>query len=107
MANGRRTRELVLWSTTAPSSVDVVVEAPGDTFVHLWNTWLDDGIEHAWLADAGMLVTTDLTGVNPSLQLSCSDGFAPASFDDLALSVEIIVPAPITLAPRKASVASG
>lgn len=98
--NGHRARDLVLWSTTAPATVEVFVDTSSNTIVDIWNCWMDDGIEQAWLANAGMLVAVDLSQVNPALTFSCSDGIGAASFDDMVLAVEIVEPVCAATAPR-------
>jgi len=87
--NGRCARELVLRSSTSPSSVDIVVDTYDATVVYLWNTWTIDYVEHAWLGNAGMVIEADFTSTNPIVRLSCSDGVGPVSFDDLVVSIEI------------------
>ncbi len=72
--NGRRATDIVLRAATAPRVVDVVVLAVDPTVVYVWNTWMVDGIEHAWLGDAGMRIDTDLTAADPVVRLSCRDG---------------------------------
>jgi hypothetical protein len=89
-ANGRRATDLALRSTTAPEVVDVVVDAVDDTVVYLWNTWTTDGIEHAWLGNAGMRIEADLTGAEPVVRVACSDGVGPATFDDLVVAVALL-----------------
>ena len=88
--NDQRARDLVLWSSTAPTTVEMLVDTTESGLVHVWNSWMADGIEHAWLGNAGMLVDADLTGANPVVQLSCSDGIGAASFDDLVVGIEIV-----------------
>ena len=100
VVNGHRARDLVLWSTTAPATVEVFVDTSANAIVDIWNSWLDDGIEQAWLANAGMLVAVDLSKVDPALQFSCSDGIGAASFDDMVLTVEIVEPVCAATAAR-------
>lgn len=89
VANGHRSRDLVLRSATLPSRADIIVEADNSTIVYLWNTWTIEHTEHAWLGNAGLLVETDLTGINPTVRVRCSDGVGAADFDDLQLDIEI------------------
>ena len=100
VVNGHRARELVLWSTTAPATVEVFVDTSANAIVDIWNSWKDDGIEQAWLANAGMLVAVDLSQVNPALEFSCSDGIGTASFDDMVLAVEVVEPVCSATPPR-------
>lgn len=101
VANGHRSRELVLRSATLPSRADIVVEADDPTIVYVWNSWTIEHTEHAWLGNAGMLVEYDLTGVNPAVRLRCSDGVGRADFDDLRLDIEI-APRSVALAEPNA-----
>jgi hypothetical protein len=101
VANGHRSRDLVLRSATLPSRADITVEADDPTIVYVWNTWTIEHTEHAWLGNAGMLVEYDLTGVNPTVRLRCSDGVGPADFDDLRLDIEI-APRSVALAEPNA-----
>lgn len=100
---GVRTRDLVLWSSTAPEVVEVVVDSREDCTIDLWNTWRSDGIVHAWIGHAGMLVETDLTGEHPAVVLWCSDGTGRVSFDDLVVAVEIAVPVTVPAAGAAAT----
>ena len=70
--------------------VEVLVDAVDDTVVYLWNTWTVDGIEHAWLANAGMVVETDLTGDAPAVRVACSDGHGDPTFDDLVVRIALL-----------------
>ncbi len=99
VANGHRSRELVLRSSTLPSRADILVDAADATIVYVWNTWMVDQTEHAWLGNAGMLVDTDLTGPNPVVRLRCSDGVGPTDFSDLCIDIEIAARA-VALAER-------
>lgn len=103
---GTRARDLALWSTTAPDVVEVGVDAVEDCTIDLWNTWRTDGIAHAWIGHAGMLVETDQTGEHPAVVLWCSDGVGRVSFDDLVVAVEIAVPASRPAAEAGASPAT-
>ena len=107
VVNGHRARDLVLWSTTAPATVEVFVDTSANAIVDIWNTWMDEGIEQAWLGNAGMLVAVDLSQVNPAVQLSCSDGVGAASFDDMVLAVEIVEPVCAATAPRTVTEPAG
>ncbi len=106
VANGRRSRDLVLRGATLPSRADIIVDAAEPTIVYLWNTWTIDHTEHAWLGNAGLLVETDLTGVNPIVRLQCSDGVGAAAFDDLCLDIEI-APRSVALAERNTGAGRG
>ncbi len=107
VVNGKRARDLVLWSTTAPPTVEVFVDTSANTIVDIWNCWMSDGIEQAWLANAGMLVAVDLSRVNPALQFSCSDGIGAATFDDMVLAVEIVEQVDAATAPRTVAEPAG
>ena len=106
VANGHRSRNLVLRAATLPSRADIIVEADDATIVYVWNTWLIEQTEHAWLGNAGMLVGTDLTGVNPVVRLQCSDGVGPANFDDLCIDIEV-APRSVALAERNTGAGRG
>lgn len=100
VANGHRSRDLVLRSATLPSRADIIVEADDPTIVYLWNTWTIEQTEHAWLGNAGLLVETDLTGINPVVRVRCSDGVGAPDFDDLRLDIEI-APRAVALAEQR------
>ena|ERR1700737_290190 len=83
--NEQRLREAVLWTDTAPGSVRILCQPKGTGAVlKVWNTWKDDqGTQHAWIGNAGMLVENTPDGVI----LRCSDGIGDIDFDDLIVSL--------------------
>ncbi len=87
--NGHRAPEMVLWTATAPAATDVIVHAIDPTVIYVWNMWIVDGIEHAWLGESGMLVDTDLTGAEPVVRLWCRDAPGSDAFDDLVVALTL------------------
>jgi hypothetical protein len=84
------TDDLLLWRDTAPDRVLVHVEPHRGVKLSLkvWNIWrggLD--VVQAWLGNAGMRV--ELSSDGGRIDLRCSDGIGPVTFDDL--EVRLIV----------------
>lgn len=88
IANGLELRDAAFWSDTAPQSFKVLFQPSGRNIgvVKMWNEWRDSsGVEHAWIGNAGMVVTASGNGVS----LKCSDGVGVPSFEDLVVSIGI------------------
>jgi len=82
---------ILLWMDTAPPVVTVeVVAIDADAELRVSNRWrTDDGVEHEWLNNYGMMVESKPDGEHV---LWCSDGFGyelNERFDDLILSVAL------------------
>ena len=73
-----------LWSTTAPREVTLTVPKNA-TQLELWNAWLIDGVEHAWVGNAGLV----LQKAGDTITMQCSDGLGNADFTDLVVQVVI------------------
>ena len=75
---------IVLWSDTAPETVDVFVP-PGR--MTIWNVWRDDGAVQAWIGHAGIRrIELDDADSDFGLRLVASDGHDDTDPD---LEVEI------------------
>ncbi|MEE9415987.1 MAG: hypothetical protein V3V01_11935 [Acidimicrobiales bacterium] len=97
--NGVAASAISLRTDTCPEQLSIAVEpahtgpnqdqGPDQAWfdVEIWNGWVVDSIEHAWVGDAGIR----LAAANP-LTLECSDGIADGDFDDLV--VEILISSP-------------
>lgn len=83
-ANGIVVPVVAIWSHTAPPEVVVEVVGRRTRTVDLWNAWSFQGVDSAWLGNAGMIVES--TG--DSHLLRCSDGLGDVSFDDLVVHVD-------------------
>jgi hypothetical protein len=84
-ANDVTADDIVLWHDTAPSRVDIRLEANAPAIsLKVWNVWRG-GMETilAWTGNAGFLAV----GRNGSLDLMCSDGEGDVSFDDLHVRI--------------------
>jgi hypothetical protein len=90
--NGSRLDDVVLWSDSAPESLNVrfvKTKSKGPISVRVWNAWRDPaGTMQAWIGNAGMLVER---GDDHATVLRCSDGFDEPSFTDL---VAVLTPIP-------------
>lgn len=79
--------EIVLWTDTAPSYVDVKVDGLHGSVLRVWNVWRTaSGIEHAWLNNAAMKIEHPS---NEEVLLRCSDGVGGSDFDDLVVRVTV------------------
>jgi len=78
--------DFVLWQDTSPRHVEVDLRwsARGARSLRIWNTWVRDGVAHAWLGNAGMRVDDEGQG---RYLLRCSDGAGEPTFDDLVVAV--------------------
>lgn len=86
VANGLTLRDAAFWTDTAPQTFRVSFQPKHDGgVVKMWNEWRDDsGTEHAWIGNAGMVVTVD---ADRTISLKCSDGIGVPSFDDLVVTI--------------------
>ena len=88
--DGQLLDDVVLWSDSAPSSVEALGHPrEGDAvLVRVWNVWRDSaGTMQAWIGNAGMLVDEEPGG---AILLRCSDGFDDPSFDDLTAELRVV-----------------
>lgn len=84
-ANGVVVSPIAIWTHTSPEQVTVQVVGRKVRSLDIWNSWSFDGVDSAWLGNAGMLVESS-NGIHT---LRCSDGLGDASFDDLVVEVEV------------------
>lgn len=90
--NDRDSRDVVLWTQTAPESVDVVVNSltNGTDELLVWNCWRGPQDQTmAWLGNAGMVVTDQN---DKRWVLECSDGSGEPNFDDLIVEIARVPP---------------
>lgn len=91
VVNDVTTDELLLWRDTAPERVIVKVERRRGARLSLkvWNVWRG-GLDtvQAWLGNAGMRVASSSDG--GWIDLRCSDGIGPATFDDLEVRLILV-----------------
>lgn len=89
--NGESLTDVVLWSDSAPASLEILAEpkSPGGSLnVRVWNAWRDEeGTMQAWIGNAGIVVEEAGPG---TVMLRCSDGFDEPTFDDLIAKVEVV-----------------
>lgn len=86
--NQVETDDLLLWRDTAPDRVEVQVrpEAEAKTSLKVWNVWRGGSdVTHAWLGNAAMRVEEKRDRVD----LHCSDGEGPPTFDDLIVRLHL------------------
>ena len=87
LVNGQSSKSGVLWMDTAPEVVEIVCQPPkAGATLSLWNTWERDGIVHAWLGNAGMLVEQR----DDAVVLKCSDGVGNPDFQDLVVELRLV-----------------
>lgn len=90
VVDGEVGSDLVFWSDTAPTDVELEVRPNrGKTAeLRLWNCWRDRGVMQAWLSNAGMLVEEES---ETTLKMRCNSGPNTAlSFDDLIVEVTVL-----------------
>lgn len=75
---------VALWSHSAPSDVELDVVGHATT-LEVWNAWSLDGVDNAWLGNAGIIAEAHANGWT----LQCSDGVAEPDFSDLVLWIGI------------------
>lgn len=82
-ANGIVVPTVSIWSHTAPTTVELDVVGRRARHVDIWNSWSFEGVDSAWLGNAGMMVETE----GDRTVLRCSDGLGAADFDDLVVEI--------------------
>jgi len=85
-ANGVLMQTAAIWTHTSPLEIQIDVVGRRAKSVDVWNSWSSDGVDSAWLGNAGMVVerTSSIT------TLRCSDGLGDPTFDDLVVKLEIV-----------------
>lgn len=83
--NGHRAPGVVLWSTTSPAEVTLVVRGEDVTSLEVWNCWSLGGVDTAWIGNAGIVTRAAGTGV----VLRCSDGVGEADYADLEVEIQV------------------
>ena len=89
--DGQKLKDVVFWADTAPSHVEVVCHTGKASSAELcvWNCWKkDDGVMHAWLCDAGMVIEEE----GPRVSIHCGDGTHPFAPRDLEIELMFEVP---------------
>jgi hypothetical protein len=83
--NGRRLKDVVLWSDTSPPEVELLCDEEGE--LRIWNCWRDStGAIQAWIGNAGMVIETS----SSSTVLKRSGGTSSFSPDDLELELQFL-----------------
>lgn len=79
--------EILLWTDTAPSYVEVKVNASENSTLKIWNVWRTNaGVEHSWMNNAAIQIErTSADGV----LLRCSDGVGEPDFKDLVFAMDV------------------
>lgn len=90
IVNGQRQEDIVLWSDTAPSNVEVICEPRGSLGeFRAWNCWRDsEGTMHAWTGDAGIVIEE----IDGKVRLHCSAGNHPFTPSDLVVEFTFVGP---------------
>ena len=83
IVDGRGAPRLVLWSDSAPETVDIEVDGP--TEIRVWNVWSDHGMTQAWVGWASIHVETD----DEVTRLTCTDGHTHSADEPADLVVEL------------------
>lgn len=74
-----------IWTHTSPEQVSVEVVGRRVRSIDVWNSWSYDGVDSAWLGNAGIMVESK----GDTHTLRCSDGLGEPNFDDLVVRLEI------------------
>lgn len=85
-ANGIAVPVVSIWSHTAPERAELTVVGRRAKSIDIWNAWSFEGVDSAWIGNAGMLVEQE----GATHVLRCSDGLGEPSFDDLVVRIEVI-----------------
>lgn len=86
VVNGQAINEAAIWAATAPPQFSVQIPASARKGkLKIWNCWKVDGLDQAWVGNAGMLVVV----VGDTITLSCSPGVG--EFDPQRMKVQITV----------------
>lgn len=84
-ANGVLVPTAAIWTHTSPETATLQVVGKRAKSVDIWNSWSFEGVDSAWLGNAGMLVESD----GDQHTLRCSDGVGDPTFDDLVVRVHV------------------
>lgn len=84
-ANGVLVPTAAIWTHTSPEHAHLEVVGRRARAIDVWNSWSSDGVDSAWLGNAGMVVESQ----GQVHTLRCSDGLGEVTFDDLVVALEI------------------
>ncbi len=84
-ANGVLVPTAAIWTHTSPEVASLQIVGRRARSVDIWNSWSFDGVDSAWLGNAGMLVETN----GDDHLIYCSDGVGDATFDDLVVELRV------------------
>lgn len=85
--NGTMAKTVAIWSHNAPVEVEIGVHGRRASSIDVWNAWSLDGVDNAWLGNAGIVVQSHAGGHT----LQCSDGVGEADFTNLVMWLGIDV----------------
>lgn len=85
--DGKKYKEIILWESTSPKSVDIEVISKGQAELKIWNVWRIDTLINAWIGNSGMVVNETS---NRCLRFECSDGVDAVDFSNLLFNVSIL-----------------
>jgi len=83
--NGILASTVAIWTHTSPETTVLEVVGRRARSVDIWNSWSFDGVDSAWLGNAGMLIGSD--GATHTVR--CSDGLGEPTFDDLVVKISV------------------
>jgi len=82
---GKKYQFIVLWQDTSPNIVNFTcLPKKKNSVLKIWNVWEIDGIEQAWVGDAGIVIDQTQTDL---FRLNCSNGVDGPNFNDLIFEV--------------------
>ncbi|MDF3091286.1 hypothetical protein [Burkholderia semiarida] len=85
--NNQILTDFLIWSDHGPKHIplNVAIKKGGRAALKVWNVWKYDGVSHAWIGNAGMLVKKD----DRHISFHCSDGMGNPDFEDLVFTIEV------------------
>jgi len=84
--NGQRHSEIILWSDNSPELVSFSVLTKSACDLKIWNVWRTDDIVHAWVGNAGMIISENKNVIN----LECSGGTESIDFSRLIFQITAV-----------------
>jgi hypothetical protein len=81
--NGQILTEIILWTDTSPTEVEIKLLSKSDVTVKFWNVWRCKELVQAWVGNAGFYIEE---GESKAI-LECSHGEGGVNFNDLVVEI--------------------
>jgi len=82
--NNLESPAITLWEDTCPNEISILLKPQSPSILKIWNVWSIDGLEQAWVGNAGLTVKNEN---DDTVCLFCSDGLGEVDFNNLIFKI--------------------